>query len=94
MPPDAPPALPLIGAVAGVAAAPLARESKLAAQRRWRTAAIIALREAGAPVQASSVLPEMDKLRTAEAVQRGVTLASMHPLQSAPNLRQCLIDNE
>jgi hypothetical protein len=81
-------------AMAGVAAAPLARESKLAAQRRWRTAAIIAVQETGAAVQASSVFAEMEKLRAAEAVRGGLTLASMHSLQSAPALRVWLCNNK
>ena len=80
--------------LAGVTASLSARETKPAAQRRWRTAAIIALLEGAVPVQATNLLVETGKLRTAEAVFRGVDITTMHELQSQGALRKWLSLNK
>ncbi len=79
--------------MAGVSAAPPARENKTAAQRRWRKAAITAMLAAKEPVTPAPLLLQMNKLRSAEAERRGIDASTMYPLQTSGALGNRLSKN-
>jgi len=81
-------------AMPGVTAAPPPRESKLKAQRRWRTAAITAMLQGKRTVQAAPLLTEMQLLRDAEAQLRGVDSSGMHPHHNHGALKTWLCQNK